>query len=197
MANVVAVANLFLHLAEEQAKQEAGDLMTDLKLQKMLYFAQCWHLARHGEPLFHSRIEAWEHGPVVPAVYSEYKKYGNNPIHADSVDYSAFTYCEQDTVMDVFSYYGRYSASGLRELSHEAGTPWSQVYIPGVKHIEIPVEVMKQYYQNQSPLETAAERVLRKAKEKNITIYEPSESDKGNPILSDEDYEDWGGWEVV
>ena len=53
-----------------------GDLMTNLRLQKLLYFAQGWHLARFGRPLFDASIEAWPYGPVVPEVYRAYKEYG-------------------------------------------------------------------------------------------------------------------------
>ncbi len=195
MADVKAVANLFLHLAEEQSKQMAGDMMTDLKLQKMLYFAQCWFLARHGEPLFNSRIEAWDHGPVVPAVYTAYKSHGSNPFHATPVDYNQFTSDEFSTILDVFAYYGKYSASGLRELSHKSGSPWDTVYVPGVKHIEITVGSMKEYFEKQSPLETAADRILRFTKESGREVITPVVSAKGNPILPADDYEDWGDWD--
>ena len=195
MADVKDVANLFVHLAEEQAKQETGDLMTDLKLQKMLYFAQCWHLVRHDKPLFNSRIEAWDHGPVIPEVYSEYRQYGSNPIHASAVDYSVFAEQELETIMDVFAYYGRYSASGLRELSHEYGSPWAEVYMPGIKRIEITTDSMKDYFIKQIPLETAADQIRRMALKKSIEIIEPRISESGNPVFPAEDFEDWGNWE--
>ena len=195
MADVKEVANLFLYLAEEQANQETGDLMTDLKLQKMLYFAQCWHLVRYDRPLFDSKIEAWDHGPVVPVVYAEYKKYGSNPIHASTVNYSLFSDHELDTILDVFAYYGRYSASGLRELSHKSGSPWAEVYKQNMMHIEIPVKTMKKYFKDQVPLEKIGDRIHRMAKEKQVKIIEPKMSEHGNPILPADDYEDWGDWD--
>ena len=195
MADVKAVANLFLHLAEKQATEEAGDLMTDLKLQKMLYFAQCWHLVRYDEPMFQNVIEAWDHGPVVPEIYSEYKQYGRNPIQASPVDYDAFSNQELETIMDVFAYYGRYSASGLREISHQYDSPWANAYKPGLKHLEITQESMKDFYKRQPPLETLSDRILRTAKEKGIEIIEPMISPNGNPVLPADDYEDWGDWD--
>lgn len=195
MADVRAVANLFLHLAEEQAKQMTGDLMTDLKLQKMLYFAQCWHLARYGEPLFSSKIEAWDHGPVVPAIYADFKSYGSNPLHAKPVDYSLFSSNEFSTILDVFAYYGKYSASGLRELSHVSGSPWKDVYRRGVLHIEISPEAMENYFKHQPPLETTADRLVRLARDEGKGIAQPPVSEKGNPILPADDYEDWGDWD--
>ena len=39
--------------------------MTAKKLEKLVYYAQAWHLARHQRPLFPETIEAWAQGPVV------------------------------------------------------------------------------------------------------------------------------------
>lgn len=62
------VAKYFLFLARNR---EAGDTISNLKIQKMLYYAQGYSLALFNKPLFDDRIEAWKHGPVV-------KKYMNN-----------------------------------------------------------------------------------------------------------------------
>lgn len=51
-----------------------GELLTNLKLQKLLYYAQGWHLAHNNRLLFSDEIEAWVHGPVVPTIYHVYKK---------------------------------------------------------------------------------------------------------------------------
>ncbi len=48
-------------------------LLCPLRLQKELYYCQGWHLALLGEPLFREPIEAWVNGPVVPAVYDQFK----------------------------------------------------------------------------------------------------------------------------
>ena len=50
-----------------------GDLMSNMKLQKMLYYEQGYHLAAFGTPLFDEDIEAWMYGPVVPCVYEHFK----------------------------------------------------------------------------------------------------------------------------
>lgn len=60
--------------------QEAGDPVSNLKLQKLLYYIQGWHLAFRGVPAFDDPIEAWVHGPVVRSVYGSYKQYRWNPI---------------------------------------------------------------------------------------------------------------------
>ncbi|MBN1391889.1 MAG: DUF4065 domain-containing protein [Sedimentisphaerales bacterium] len=53
---------------------KAGELITNLKLQKLLYYAQGWYLAHKGECLFDDKFEAWVHGPVIPSIYRRYKK---------------------------------------------------------------------------------------------------------------------------
>ena len=194
MADVKDVANLFLSLAEEQANKDLGDLMTDMKLQKMLYFAQCWHLVRYNELLFSSRIEAWQHGPVVPEAYAIYKSNGCNPIHADPVRYDALSKTELTTILDVFRYYSRFSASGLRELSHEKGTPWDRVYQPGEKHIEILPDALKDYYSKQPPLESFADRLQQKINSGAIRVEVPRRDKNGTAILSN-DQEDWGEYD--
>ena len=68
------VADYFLASADEE------ELVTNMKLQKLLYYAQGFHLAVHGEPLFHDPIVAWSHGPVVPEVYHRFKHNGSSGI---------------------------------------------------------------------------------------------------------------------
>ena len=63
--------------------QEAGDPVSNLKLQKLLYYVQGWHLALRDAPAFDDRLEAWVHGPVQPGVYGTYKQYRWNPITED------------------------------------------------------------------------------------------------------------------
>lgn len=72
------VADYFIHLANE-----TGSFVSNLKLQKLVYYAQAWHLAFFEEPLFTEDFEAWVHGPVVPDLYHHYKEFGWQPIIED------------------------------------------------------------------------------------------------------------------
>lgn len=54
--NVNDIANTLLRYAENT---EGGDLMSNMKLQKMLYYQQGFHLAMFGTPLFEDDMEAW------------------------------------------------------------------------------------------------------------------------------------------
>ena len=73
-----AVANLLLDLA---ATDEDGPLpISNLALQKLLYFAHGHFLLRTGEPLVQGVFEAWTYGPVHPAVYQAFKAEAGRPI---------------------------------------------------------------------------------------------------------------------
>lgn len=102
--------------------QEHGDPVSNLKLQKLLYYAQAWHLAINDRPLFDEQIEAWVHGPVVPSVYREYKQFSWQPIAAAVVEPKL----EKDVVDhldEVMEVYGSLTALKLEQLTH-AEYPW-------------------------------------------------------------------------
>lgn len=124
MANVFDVANFFIQAANENE----DDQMTNLKLNKLLYFAQGAFLARTGTPLFSSDIQPWDLGPVVPDVYHRYKVCGRMPIQADETDFNcaAFREDELEVLLDVMREYGQYTGAKLVDLTHMPDTPWSK-----------------------------------------------------------------------
>ena len=67
--SAIDIANFFIDIT--QSKEEG--YLSDLKVNKLLYFAQAWSLVRLGRPLFDESIEAWPLGPVVPNVYNAFK----------------------------------------------------------------------------------------------------------------------------
>jgi uncharacterized phage-associated protein len=73
------VAEYFIWLANE-----TGSFISNLKLQKLVYYAQAWYLALHHEPLFNEDFQAWIHGPVIPELYNCYKKFGWRPIQVET-----------------------------------------------------------------------------------------------------------------
>lgn len=52
-----------------------GYSVSPLKLQKILYYQQSWHMALLGRenPLFEDIPQAWVNGPVYPVIYHQYK----------------------------------------------------------------------------------------------------------------------------
>ena len=121
MADVHDVANYFLSLSNDE---DSGDLISNLKLQKLVYYAQGIHLAVYGEPLFDDPIEAWTHGPVVPSLYFEYREFGSGPIQAsEDAGFESLTPDQQELLDEVWSVYGQFSAWKLRNMTH-AEAPW-------------------------------------------------------------------------
>lgn len=119
--NVFDITNHLLHIAENQV--EGMDMLTNLKLQKLLYYEQGYHLAMYGEPLFDEKIEAWFYGPVVPVVYNKYKKYEASGIPSEDYELKFASQDEEDLFNEVFDVYNAFSASKLVSMTHEE-MPW-------------------------------------------------------------------------
>nr|VFJ55553.1 MAG: Uncharacterized phage-associated protein [Candidatus Kentron sp. FW] len=116
------VAKYFLSIANED--EDSG--ISNLKLQKLVYYAQAFHLAIFEKPFFEEEIEAWAHGPVCPAVYHEYKQFGANPITPWSQSNSTPFSQEQIELLDeVNEVFGQFSAWKLRDMTHE-DAPWRE-----------------------------------------------------------------------
>lgn len=115
MLRVIEVAEYFLW----RACQEDNELISNLKLQKLLYYAQGYCLARLGRPLFDAPIEAWEHGPVVSEVYRTYKQYGKSALPCPpNFRVEKFRSQEQFVVDEVYAIFSPFSAWKLREMTH-------------------------------------------------------------------------------
>jgi len=160
-----AVGNYFLN----KAKQDNTSL-TNLKLQKLVYIAYGFYAHFEKEKLFVDRIEAWQHGSIIPALYHEAKHFGSNPIPKDF----KFTFIEEvtnrqtemgDSIVKVYTpkipktsnvnqildliwdKYNIYTGWSLRHLTHLKGTPWDKVYNDGNGIFkEIPFDEIKKYY---------------------------------------------------
>lgn len=76
MARAQDVAEYFIALA----KHSGDTSVTNLKIQKLVYYAQAWYLANFDKPLFEEDFQAWVHGPVIPELYQQYKEFSYKPI---------------------------------------------------------------------------------------------------------------------
>jgi len=121
MISVYELAKSFILLDDKNIDCEG---ITNLKLQKLIYYAQGFHLALFDKPLFSEKIYAWKHGPVVPELYYKYKEYGKsslplpNDFDLEELDKEKF-----DLIEEVYSVFGQYTAWKLREMTHEE-PPW-------------------------------------------------------------------------
>lgn len=118
------IAKYFLSKSDDEIEER----ISNLKLQKLVYYAQGFHLAMYGKPLFDEKIEAWAHGPVVSDLYHKYKEYGANGIpRPKKINLKKFDKKTIELLDEVYNVYGQYSAWRLREMTHEE-TPWKKAH---------------------------------------------------------------------
>ena len=139
--SAVDIANYFVALYKHDEEHP-----TNLKLNKLVYYAQGHSLARFGRSLFDESIEAWDYGPVVPSVYAEYKKNARRGIRTVSRPLPSFDPEDEALLLDVARCYGKYTGSELTNLTHRQGTPWREVYVEGKKFTPISLEAIKSYF---------------------------------------------------
>ena len=120
MCDCFKTAEYFLRLQTG----DAGDAISNMKLQKLLYYAQGFALAIFGKPLFNDDFEKWAYGPVLPVVYNKYKAFGSEAIpRPEGASLQDYTDDERKLLDEVYYTFGQYSAWALSEMSH-ATAPW-------------------------------------------------------------------------
>ena len=141
MYNALDIAKYFITLASP----EDEDLITNLKLQKLLYYAQGFNLALYEQPLFSESIKAWQYGAVVPEVYYNYKEHGSNSIpQPDDFDIDQYDVETKELLDEVYEVYGQYTAPTLMRFTHKE-LPWKETPI----NEEITHSLMKDYFETQ------------------------------------------------
>lgn len=92
----------------------------DVKIHKLAYYCQGWHLAWVGEPIFAESIEAWENGPVIADLWHDEKRDRVRPSGEELDD-------ERLAVLEyVIGRYGRYTGRELVRRTH-LEDPWKDV----------------------------------------------------------------------
>ena len=116
---------------------ETGEPISNMKLQKLLYYAQGIYVAVNGadDPLFTEKIYAWDRGPVIIPVYQEYCRNNKRPLpRGDRPNLSEY---DSFIVEEVYRVFGKFSGSQLSVMTH-AEMPWKKNYRPNELNIEIP-----------------------------------------------------------
>ena len=123
-----------------------GERLTNLKLQKLLYYQQGFHLAFFGTPLFAEDVEAWMYGPVVPAVYDEYSAQGSSAL-PEVKEPVSLSENEEELFNEVYDAYREFSAIGLMNRTHSE-RPWLDA-VPHDRGTVISQESMMSYFKTQ------------------------------------------------
>jgi uncharacterized phage-associated protein len=128
--------------------QKCEDPITNLKLQKILYYIQGWYLGLYEIPAFEEPLQAWVHGPVQPGVYQAYKHYRWDPISEEIVAPDLPDKMKAH-IQDVLDEYGVETAYWLERATHQE-EPWIKARngIPLDQDCknEITKESMKNYF---------------------------------------------------
>ena len=110
----------------------AGDPVSNLQLQKILYFLQFVFCKKTGRLLFGEQFSAWPYGPVIERIYNEYRIYGGSKINrtypsaSDSIPRQI-----QPFVDNGIEYLSHRSPWDLVASSHAEGSPWARVWNEG------------------------------------------------------------------
>ena len=158
MYDVLDVARYVINYSNER-----GYGVSNLKLQKLLYFIQAYFLTATDDkrPCFKDKIEAWDFGPVVPNAYHEFKQYGSGNIpaidsyivfdreniwntHREAYNPNVITLNDRNMIASVVDEFSRYSASGLVDLTHRQA-PWRDAY-QRFGNSEITIDAIRGYF---------------------------------------------------
>lgn len=154
-----AVANWFLDRAETDGRE-----LTHAQLQKLVYLAHGWHLANGGKPLIRDAVQAWPSGPVIPAIYQEFKQFGDSPVDGRAFEYDFYLRRNVDLRADfpdqtlrilekVWRAYGDVSGDELSAWATEEGSPWdAAMAAPSHQTVQpkpIPNTAIKGFYDEQ------------------------------------------------
>ena len=139
------VAKWFLAYNRKVMEEGDSEFISNLKLQKLLYYAQGTYYAITQQKLFNDPIVAWRHGPVVESVYHEYKVYGSSGIEfKEAFDFDVFDPETTSILEEVYDCFGQYSAWKLRNMTHDE-RPWKETNLNSV----IDAELIKSYFQEE------------------------------------------------
>lgn len=136
--------------------------LTNLRLNKLLYFIHGWGLTSRPDGLVRNHFLAWAHGPVVRPVYDAFKRFDDDPITepAQYLDYvtgenRVIAYDDispDDTAVieRVFRSYDHYTTGQLVSISHVVGGPWHTVYSASAKdnraNLRIPNNIIRAHF---------------------------------------------------
>lgn len=135
--------------------------ISNLKLNKLLFFAHGFFRSHYGQRLIRNHFEAWENGPVLRVVFNSFKQNGRHPIrgrafifdYISGIHYEAectgLTEDKKDYIRSVIAHYVHYDAGRLVGLTHLPGTPWHRAHNSTDDHRlrdRIPDEWIDQYF---------------------------------------------------
>lgn len=157
MYDVLDVSRYVINHSNKQ-----GYFISNLKLQKLLYFIQVYFIIQSKKVCFKESIEAWDFGPVIPIAYREYKRYGCghipyisfylvfdtndiwNTSHRMKYDEKIISTKDKKMINKVVDEFSKFSSVSLTELS-QSQIPWIEAYKSN-KNNEITLKSLEEYF---------------------------------------------------
>lgn len=137
-----SIANELLDMGNQCSRK-----LTQIEIQKLVYFAHGWHLAHRGTPLVGELFEPWKYGPVVRSLYDSFKKFGSEHITEKATSWQTNVAGEIVEVTpailsndsgddsyafsltrEIWSKYGLLAPFKLVDLTHVPDGPWARAY---------------------------------------------------------------------
>lgn len=134
--HVSAVTNLIIDVANE-----VDINLTNLKLQKILFFINGMYYASRSDVLFEQEMRAWKYGPIIPEIYYEFKRFGSGSLNQTKSCIFDDPEAQDASVLEISPKHDEYnvidvacrllltkSASDLVNMSHGDDSPWHRFY---------------------------------------------------------------------
>ncbi|WP_411954769.1 Panacea domain-containing protein [Alkalibacillus sp. S2W] len=149
MAKAMEVAKFLLYLKEHDPR---GLKLSNLKLQKLLYYSHGYYLALHNKLLIHDRfLEAWKYGPVIPDIYHNFNSFGSGDIkiNDNSLGKIELNDIEKSIIAYVWKEYGEFTGGQLIDKSHSE-SPWLNAFTENKNNIIENKDIEKYFNKNMS-----------------------------------------------
>jgi uncharacterized phage-associated protein len=126
----------------------AGKTLSVLTLQRLLYFAQGWHLAFYGGPFFEGRFQAWAQGPINRKIYD---RFANRPLDSQvsaadvskGFDVASVSQEKSNHIRIVLEAYAKCEDSGFNEIINtiiSKDAPWLEARTGCLEHSQREIE---------------------------------------------------------
>ncbi|WP_161555467.1 Panacea domain-containing protein [Paraeggerthella hongkongensis] len=137
MSQYVCTASQLAHYVVDKCTKD-GKPVSNLQLQKILYFLQAVYCKKTNSLLFKEEFEAWPYGPVMVGVYREYSSYGGCSIYrrhsdADMLDFGNL----KSFIDDGIDFLREKYPWDLVKIAHAENSPWDRVYRGGSGYKEV------------------------------------------------------------
>lgn len=131
---------------------DEGLELTQIDVQKILYFLHGHHLSEFGSPLIKAEFEAWDFGPVQRIVYDQFKVFGDEPITTLAQKFDPIARVTEElprltdnaamsTIENHLYKYLEIPSFTLVDITHRPGTPWSRTIEAAKSHVNVGMRI--------------------------------------------------------